>query len=149
MHLTVTKQFEFDTAHRLPHHSGKCRNVHGHRYVLDVTLSGPLKPDQGLSSEGMIIDFADFKQFVKEALVDRWDHALLLHEGDRLLEDASLWDDQKLIRTSYVPTVENMALDAFQILKSKLLSLPDGSRFKLRKVRLYETPTCWADVEDA
>src|SRR5260363_127088 len=36
--LTITRQLAFDAGHRIPDHQSRCRNLHGHRYVLDITL---------------------------------------------------------------------------------------------------------------
>jgi 6-pyruvoyltetrahydropterin/6-carboxytetrahydropterin synthase len=53
----------------LPNHPGKCRNLHGHSYVLDVTVNRPVD-----RSSGMAIDFADLKNVVRKEVVDLLDH---------------------------------------------------------------------------
>ena len=67
--MRVRRRFEFESAHMLPNHPGKCRNLHGHSYVLDVTVDRPV--DQ---SSGMAIDFADLKNVVRKEVVDLLDH---------------------------------------------------------------------------
>lgn len=56
---TISKTWTFDAAHRIPHHSGKCANEHGHTYRVTVEVSGPVQPVDGRSSGGMVIDFYD------------------------------------------------------------------------------------------
>jgi len=80
--LEVTKVFEFDAAHKLCNKDwntdlnmqkfGKCYNMHGHRYILHVTVEGD--PDPGT---GMVINFVDLKKIVNEAVTDVLDHSCL------------------------------------------------------------------------
>ena len=67
--MRVKVAFDFEAAHRLPHHPGKCRELHGHSYHLVVTVERPVAADTG-----MAIDFADLKQIVRREVVDRLDH---------------------------------------------------------------------------
>ena len=41
--LTITRKLEFDAGHRIPDHKSQCRNLHGHRYTLEITLTGDAK----------------------------------------------------------------------------------------------------------
>ena len=88
--LTITKEFQFDAAHRLwsDHLSeeqnfkiyGKCSKLHGHTYRLQVSVSGTVRDD------GMILNFTELKTFVQETFLSRYDHAYLneLEEYDNL-----------------------------------------------------------------
>ena len=67
--MRVRRRFGFEAAHRLPHHPGKCRDLHGHSYQLVVTVDRPIDP-----SSGMGIDFADLKDVVKSRVIDELDH---------------------------------------------------------------------------
>jgi 6-pyruvoyltetrahydropterin/6-carboxytetrahydropterin synthase len=58
----VTKQFQFHAAHQLPNHDGKCRNLHGHTYRVDVSVRGKIKDLDGTPDEGMVIDFDRLKE---------------------------------------------------------------------------------------
>ena len=69
--MLISKDFKFDAAHNLVHYHGKCERLHGHTYRLRVVLEG--NPD----SEGMIIDFIELKQIVKERVISRLDHAYI------------------------------------------------------------------------
>ena len=65
---SVTCTFTFEAAHRLPWHSGKCRNLHGHSYRLDVTVAGPL------DDNGVVIDFDRLREIVDHSVIASWDH---------------------------------------------------------------------------
>ena len=145
--VSITKTFDFDAAHRIPNHQGKCRNIHGHRYTLEITLTGAVEKSVGLPSEGMVIDFADLKDIVKTSLIEKWDHAFLGYEGDpvvmTLIQEHK---DLKLVRTTYIPTVENMARDAFDILDREFTAKFANGGPSLTHLRMYETATSWADI---
>ena len=51
--VSVTRKLEFDAGHRIPDHRSQCRNLHGHRYVLEVTLAGDIVNSPGASDNGM------------------------------------------------------------------------------------------------
>ncbi|MBI2415452.1 MAG: 6-carboxytetrahydropterin synthase QueD [Candidatus Kerfeldbacteria bacterium] len=67
----VTKQFNFSAAHFLTNYHGRCENMHGHNYVVAVTVRGPLQPD------GMVIDFVELKQLVDSKIIRELDHTNL------------------------------------------------------------------------
>ena len=68
--MRVRRRFDFDAAHLLPDHPGKCRNLHGHAYGLLVTVDLPV--DAGT---GMAIDFSELKKVVRAEVLERLDHA--------------------------------------------------------------------------
>ena len=74
---TVTKLFEFEACHHLPHYDGACHNLHGHSYKLEVTVSGQVSKNENDPKCGMIIDFKDLKAIVKSVAVDKYDHSNL------------------------------------------------------------------------
>jgi 6-pyruvoyltetrahydropterin/6-carboxytetrahydropterin synthase len=67
--MRIKRTFSFDAAHRLPGHPGKCRDLHGHRYGLAVTVDRPVDRETGL-----VIDFKELKEIVAEEVLDRLDH---------------------------------------------------------------------------
>ena len=145
--LTITKRLEFDAGHRIPQHKSQCRNLHGHRYALEITLEGDPVDDPTSSDHGMLMDFSDVKAIAKEHLVDLWDHAFIVHEGDMQIRD--LLDQipgHKTVVVDRVPTAENLVAIAFEIL-DPLYTERFGHGLKLRRLRLYETPTSWAVFE--
>ena len=67
--MRVKVSFDFEAAHRLPHHPGKCRELHGHSYRLVVTVERPVAAETG-----MAIDFTDLKRIVRREVVEPLDH---------------------------------------------------------------------------
>lgn len=147
---SITRKVEFDAGHRIPDHKSKCRNVHGHRYVLEATVTGPIRRTPGESDDGMVVDFGDLKQILTTNIADIWDHAFLCYSGDADLINAislALGEDHRTVILDVVPTVENLAAKAFAIL-APIIAVTSGDCFKLARVRMYETPNCWADATD-
>lgn len=144
--MQITTRLEFDAGHRIPSHKSQCRNLHGHRYALEITLSGDIITAENTSEHGMVMDFSDVKAIAKKYVVDVWDHAFLVYQHDKeILAFLNSLDNHKTVIFPTVPTAENMAAEAFKILKSQYLDTY-GNQLNLEKVRLYETPNSWADA---
>ena len=143
--MFITRRLEFDAGHRIPNHNSQCKHLHGHRYAIEITLSGDIIANEGQSEQGMVMDFADVKRIAKEKLVDGWDHAFLAYRGDKVVCDflASLPNHRTVI-LDVVPTAENLAQAAFNILEPAYQDT-FGNHLRLERVRLYETPNNWAD----
>ena len=146
--LTITRKLEFDAGHRIPDHKSQCRNLHGHRYTLEITLIGEVIEQEGSSDNGMIMDFSDVKALAKQHLVDVWDHAFIVYAKDQAVRDflGSLPDHKTVIIES-IPTVENLARTAFNILKAAYKDRY-GTGLRLHKLVLHETPNCWAEISE-
>lgn len=90
--MLITKEFTFDSAHFLPNYHGKCEEVHGHTYKMQVTIQAPVDP-----KTGMVFDFCELKRIVKEKVVDVLDHKLL---NDIIpipsAENIAMWTWEKL-----------------------------------------------------
>lgn len=143
--MLITRRLEFDAGHRIPHHASQCRHVHGHRYAIEITLSGEIIGSEG-AAQGMVMDFSEVKSIAKAALVSRWDHAFLVHERDEaVVAFLSTLPDHKTVVLPVVPTAENLAAEAFRILDAAYLDTY-GNQLRLERVRLYETPNNWADA---
>lgn len=71
--MLVTKEFEFDAAHNLVDYGGRCENLHGHRWKVQVTVDAPVGKD------GIAFDFARLKEIVEEKVIKKLDHAYLNH----------------------------------------------------------------------
>lgn len=144
--MQITRRLEFDAGHRIPDHKSQCRHLHGHRYVIEITLSGDIIRRQGDAANGMLMDFSEVKSLAKEHLVDAWDHAFLAYVGDRpVVEFLQSIPGHKTVLLDCVPTAENLATTAFQILDTVYRDTY-GNNLHLERVRLYETPNCWADA---
>lgn len=146
--LTITRKLEFDAGHRIPDHKSQCRNLHGHRYTLEITLVGAVIQEEGSSDQGMIMDFSDVKALAKQHLVDVWDHAFLVYARDeKVREFLQSLPGHKTVIIDSIPTVENLAQTAFNILKSAYQDRY-GTGLRLHKLVLHETPNCWAEISE-
>jgi 6-pyruvoyltetrahydropterin/6-carboxytetrahydropterin synthase len=144
--MEITTRMEFDAGHRIPNHKSTCRNLHGHRYAIEVTISGDIINQENESVFGMVMDFKDAKDVIKRLIVEPWDHAFIVFEKDlEVLDFLNSMKDHKTIVFPKVPTAENMALVAFDILSQAFLKEFKGL-IKPINVRLYETPNNWADA---
>jgi len=118
--MQITTRLEFDAGHRIPSHKSQCRNLHGHRYAIEITLSGDVISREDLSENGMVMDFSDVKKIAKYSIVDVWDHAFLVYKNDtEILNFLNTLPNHKTVVFPTVPTAENMAAEAFKILKSE------------------------------
>ena len=135
--ITITRKLEFDAGHRVLGHEGKCKHLHGHRYVAEVTVGY----DLGLDTLGRVVDFGVVKVKVGGWIDRHWDHNMLLRCDD------PLWDagSKILTRTPYRfesnPTAENMAKKLFEVAGNLLTDLT------VIRIRIWETPNCWADYD--
>ncbi|MBX9675173.1 MAG: 6-carboxytetrahydropterin synthase QueD [Methylotenera sp.] len=144
--MQITTRLEFDAGHRIPSHKSQCRNLHGHRYTLEITLSGEIITQNNVSETGMVMDFSDVKRIARETVVDLWDHAFLVYFDDKVVLDfLNSLPNHKTVIFPTVPTAENMAAEAFNILREQYKDTY-GNHLKLERVRLYETPNSWADA---
>ncbi len=140
--VRITKQFNFETGHALYGYDGKCKNVHGHSYKLNVTVIGSPIQDASNVKNGMVIDFGDLKKIVNEEIVDIWDHATILNKNTPHIEIAEELQKRghMVILSDYQPTSENMVIDFAHKIENKL---PKG--IELHSVRLSETDTSFAE----
>ncbi len=122
-YASITKTFHFEAAHHLPEHQGKCARLHGHSYKLEVTLRGPIKDALGTSDHGMVMDFSDLSQIVKQAIIEPLDH-----------------QDLNAVTGVYT-TAENLVHWVWGELINH--GLPQGL---LHRIRLWETETSFAEI---
>lgn len=117
--ISVCKTFRFEAAHHLPEHEGKCRNLHGHSYVLEVEVQGNEEDIIFANNlkEAMVIDFSSLKETIMAEFYC-YDHA-----------DLNLYFN--------IPTAEVMVMYFVSCLKGKLPGLC--------RVRLYETVNSYAE----
>jgi 6-pyruvoyltetrahydropterin/6-carboxytetrahydropterin synthase len=101
----------FDAAHALRNYEGRCANIHGHRWVIEVTV-GPWIPEE-LDASGLAVDFADLKKAV-DRIVSQWDHEFINNTMDES------------------PSAENLGLAIFGELRASLIPV--------REVNVWETP---------
>ena len=143
--MRITRRLEFDAGHRIPNHDSLCRHLHGHRYALEVTLTGEPIATRGDARQGMLMDFSEVRAIAQRELVDAWDHAFLAWREDRVVLDfLAQLPEHRTVIFDEPPTAEHLALAAFKLLE-RAYTNRYGNGLKLERVRLYETPNCWAD----
>jgi len=130
-----TRKLEFDAAHRVMRHESKCRNLHGHRYIVELTAEA-----DDLDSLGRVIDFSLLKKVCGTWLDVHWDHGLICHEDDGELINLCNEQDWKSYILPFNPTAENMAKYLFNKFQELLMG-----NIRISHIRVYETPNCWAD----
>ena len=128
-------------AHTLHGYDGVCRNIHGHSYNLEVTISGEPRNQPLHPKDGMVLDFSELKEIVKTHVVNPFDHALMVsslvpEEQKQLLSKTT----DRFIVVDFQPTSENIVTYIAEILKPLL---PSG--VSLFSVRLFETATSFAE----
>ncbi|MHB9119818.1 MAG: 6-carboxytetrahydropterin synthase QueD [Burkholderiales bacterium] len=147
--MLITRRLEFDAGHRIPNHASQCKHLHGHRYAIEITLSGQVIATPGASEEGMVMDFSEVKTIAQKTIVDAWDHAFLVYAGDHAVKDfLGTLAGHKTVVLDAVPTAENLAAIAFRRLDQAYQDT-FGNQLRLQQVRLYETPNNWADATRA
>lgn len=146
----VCKEITFDCAHMLSNHIGLCRNLHGHTYKVQISITADLIDRPKDSSEQMVIDFKNLKHIIQENIIDLFDHALLISNSsyrspaeDALLEWATSYG-MKFVELPGRTTAESMAA----MIHNELLVVLLDTCTHLEKltVRVYETPTSYAEV---
>ena len=133
--ITVTKTVKFDAAHVLANHQGLCKNLHGHTYRVDISVSQP--EDDG---RDMVIDFKDLKGIATEVICDRFDHAFVYNTESAGEREIAAVVEKNGMRTVAIPfrsTAENLAKMFFGELKSRVPGLSS--------VRVWETADSCAE----
>jgi len=139
--VRISKEFSFDMAHALLGYDGLCKNIHGHSYTLVVTVIGSPVQDDASPKNGMLIDFKDLKNIIKQQIIDRFDHALVLNSvSPEDLLDMLIRNYDKIVLLDYQPTTENMIADMARQIKDLL-----PKNLKLFSLRLRETPSSYAE----
>ncbi|MDG6457467.1 6-carboxytetrahydropterin synthase QueD [Glaesserella parasuis] len=134
----IAKEFSFDMAHMLDGHDGKCKNLHGHTYTLQVEITGELHTNGAKS--GMVMDYSDLKVAVKQYILDKMDHAFIYDStSEKECKVATLLQslDSKTFGIPARTTAEQMAKYIFDTLTAE--GLP------VSLIRLWETPTSYCE----
>lgn len=170
---SVTRRISIDAAHRVSTHGSKCRNLHGHRYMIEATCMAPVGHlHEDGEQTGMVVDFSFLKDEMMRLIADPCDHSLIACLSDtellRLLapskidfeawrqrleqvieEDNFCWTDQTQLETAlyvvaFQPTAERLAEHWFKRLEGPVKKI-SGEYGQLERVRVWETPNCFAD----
>lgn len=138
--ITCTRRLEFDYGHRVFKHESKCRHLHGHRGVVEVTARA-----KALDSVGRIIDFSVLKEKIGTWIDENWDHNMVLFEKDEEALKAVRWvkDGREPFAAPFNPTAENMA---DYLLRKVCPMVLEGTGITIVSVKLWETPNGMAEA---
>ena len=139
MSLSIMRRFTFCAGHRLVGHEGKCQNLHGHNYVVEIFVTGQQQDDVG-----RILDFKQLKNSIKGWLDDHWDHTFILWKDDANgLAAIRSSEPHRVYELESNPTAENMAIHLLDDICPEVLR---GSGATAYKVRLWESEETCAEV---
>jgi 6-pyruvoyltetrahydropterin/6-carboxytetrahydropterin synthase len=134
MKVRIYKQVQIDASHRLLHYKGKCANLHGHRWKIEVWIEG--EPDPMTK---ILIDYNTIKD-----VIGKYDHQIILNDEDPMVTCVGKY--QQIITTPGDPTSELLAVlirdDLHQICKAQ------GIKATIQKIRVWESPTSFAELEE-
>jgi 6-pyruvoyltetrahydropterin/6-carboxytetrahydropterin synthase len=137
--LSCTVRLEFNAAKRLLEHEGKCRFLHGYRYALEATFTGPK------GKAGMVVDFYEAKAKLSAWVEKHWEHNVILSAKDKALGSAiSKITGQKIFYLEGDPSAEAMAAHLKEVVCPQIF----GKSLRCTGIRLYDTPDAWVDVRD-
>lgn len=139
--VTVTRRFTFSAGHRLAFHKGWCSNLHGHNYVVEITIA---RQDGGLDDCKMVVDFGVLKRTIGDWLHANWDHAAIIDSDDIQPSEWFRGMDYKVYSILGPPTAENMAVHLLQDVVPLLLGETD---VEVTKVVIWENENSKATAE--
>jgi 6-pyruvoyltetrahydropterin/6-carboxytetrahydropterin synthase len=144
----VCRTFTVESGHMLSRHPERCRFPHGHTRSVEVVVSG-----ERLDENGMLVDFKALK-LALEGHIDRYDHSMAINSNDPLLEAirAIHGEDAIVLFENAEPTTEAIAKEIYDFVAATLkagfskdhYSIPAGL-LTLERVRVWETPSSWAE----
>ena len=150
---TITRKGNFDSAHRIMNHKGKCANLHGHTYIYELSIQfNEQAALVNMENIGYPIDFADLKTLAGGYIDYYYDHALIYNPCDTdlvaIAQNNPTWKTLPMWlkgEGKYCnPSVENIALQLYVELE-QLFDINDCP-FIMSNLRIYETPNSYADV---
>ena len=134
MKVGIYKEVQIDTSHRLLYYKGKCANLHGHRWRVEVWIVG--EPDP---STQILIDYSLIKQ-----VIAKYDHQIILNRDDPMVPCIQKFNP--VITTPGDPTSELIA----SIIRDDLYAVCRdlGIRITITKIRVWESPTSCAELTE-
>lgn len=142
MKTTIMRQISFCAGHRLLGHEGKCANLHGHNYRVQLHISATR-----LDEVGRVVDFAEINRHFKTWIDQNWDHGVLVWQRDvELIEALKGLSNSRVFVMPENPTAENMARYLLLEIGPTLLQRIEGYRLTLDRVVLWENDNSFAEV---
>jgi 6-pyruvoyltetrahydropterin/6-carboxytetrahydropterin synthase len=116
----VTVEQTFSAGHALREYKGKCENVHGHNYRVQVTVEG-----EQLNRIGLLVDFVELKRVVRE-IIGYLDH--------QFINDLEPF-------TRINPSAENMAKYFYDEVSLRMTPSTEGTAARIAQIKIWETDT--------
>lgn len=138
--IRLTKEFRFEMAHALSGYDGLCSNMHGHSYILYVTVIGNPIADNSNTKLGMVIDFNDLKEIVTSKIINHFDHAVAVLNDSEIHHKLVQSEFSRIEALPFQPTCENLLPYFAQLISS---ALPAG--VTVHHLKLHETATSYAE----
>ena len=134
MKVGIYKEVQIDTSHRLLHYEGKCANLHGHRWKVEIWMEG--EPDPATQ---ILIDYSMIKK-----IVDKYDHQIILNRDDPMVR--RIEEFHSVITTPGDPTSELMAT----LIREDIYAFcrDQGIKGTVPKIRVWESPTAYAEITE-
>ena len=134
MKVGIYKEVQIDTSHRLLHYQGKCANLHGHRWKVEIWIEGEPDPKTKI-----LIDYSVIKR-----IVDTYDHQIILNQEDPMVP--RIREFHPVITTPGDPTSELMAT----LIRDDILAFcrEHAIRATVPKIRVWESPTAFAELTE-
>lgn len=126
-------------AHAINGYQGACKNIHGHSYELHVTVASTDDHEKYIAAPGFIIDFKEIKKLVFKAVIETFDHKVLLSR-DFISANPAFASQENLVTWDTEPTAENMLIFIKQTLAEKF-----PPEVKLVQLKLFETKDSYAE----
>jgi len=171
----AVRKIGIDAGHRIPDHDSKCKNLHGHRYTIELHVVGMLI--KGGPEKGMVKDFSILKKIMMDHIDKYCDHGLILSIDDHFLKDCTIYPKPKF--RAEIPIYNKQ--DVLNYLKEKIIpengfwagdsnvgklflmkEVPTAenlakqwhdmleeelhrNNIEILKIVVHETPNCWAE----
>jgi 6-pyruvoyltetrahydropterin/6-carboxytetrahydropterin synthase len=126
-------------AHAVYGYAGPCKNIHGHSYELHVTVSAAHNESEYIPLPGFMADFKDIKKWVQAAVIENFDHSLLL-SADFIAANPTISSLKNLVIFEAEPTAENLLI-YIRLILDKIF--PEN--LKLIHLKLFETKDSYAE----
>lgn len=140
MKVKAVRKLKFDSAHRVVGHEGKCANIHGHEYTLEVYAEA-----SELDNIGRVVDFSVIKQKLGSWIDAHFDHTMIVSKTDPYLPFLLKCENSKpFFVCNFNPTAENIAT---YLIREICPNLFKDTGVKVTKLRLHETSNCYVEVE--
>lgn len=139
---TIEKTVKFEAGHRLMNYKGKCKNIHGHNYVVKIGIA-----DISLDKNDMVLDFSEFLRKTEQYIIENLDHAMLLNVNDIQWVKIFKKNEMKTYLINGDPTAEKIAEDLYSSLSCMMPQRDKGYKLMIEYIEVEENSISKARYE--